>query len=242
MKVLAVASHRYSQPGYLWNSATEAGIEIDTRVAPDGEALPAGHGEHDGIIILGGAMGACDDDDYPHLRQTVDLILQHYEHEKPVLGICLGAQLIARAFGKPVFRHLRPEAGYYPIHLTAQARDDPLASKLEDGTPLMQFHQDTFELPGGAVRLMTDDVDANQGFRLGPTTYGFQPHFEVMPEYSRLWVAANPEFVKDTHPGLGEALEGQIAVYDGAARRFALALGKEWMTLVRRRAERDGAG
>jgi GMP synthase (glutamine-hydrolysing) len=239
VKVLGVGSHRLSQPGYLWDSAAEAGIEIDFRVAPDGETLPERHDDHDGLLILGGAMGACDDDEYPHLKQAMGLILQFYEHEKPILGICLGAQLIARAFGKPVFPHLRPEAGYYPIHLTAQAHDDPLASKLKGETFLMQFRQDTFELPGGAVRLMTDDVDANQGFRLGPTTYGFQPHFEAAPEFSRQWLAMSPDFVEETRPGLVASFDDQVAAYDAEAREFCLALGHEWMTLVRRRAERD---
>ena len=242
MKVLAVASHRLSQPGYLYDSASETGIEIDVRVAPDGEALPEGDDEHDGLLILGGVMGACDDEDFPHLKQTMGLILQFYEHEKPVLGICLGAQLIARAFGKPVFRHLRPEAGYYPIHLTPQARNDPLTCKLEGETHLMQFHQDTFELPGGAVRLMTDDIDANQGFRLGPTTYGFQPHFEAAPEFSRQWIAADPETIEKTHPGLAASFEDQLASYDEAARAFCRTLGDEWMNLVRRRTERAMAG
>jgi GMP synthase-like glutamine amidotransferase len=107
------------------------------------------------------------------------LIRQFHDQAKPVLGVCLGAQLIARAFGGNVWPFGGLEIGYLPVRQTPSGRRDPLLKGLSTETKIMQLHEDSFDLPAGAVRLMTNAVCANQGLRLGRTTYGFQFHFEV---------------------------------------------------------------
>ncbi len=235
MKILVVQSHAQSHAGYIALAADAAGAVLDARTPPDGDVLPASDSDHDGLLMLGGPMGACDDAEYPHLLQTVELIHQFHGHEKPILGVCLGAQLIARANGKQVYHHRRPEVGYYPIHFTPEARHDPLLANAPEEIFLMQFRQDTFDLPGGAVHLMTDDINTNQGFRLGRTTYGIQPHFEVEPEFSRRWIAIDPAVTERYRPGLAGIFEDQLAAYDSAARAFCLALSNAWLALMRDR-------
>ena len=117
---------------------------------------------YDGLIVLGGPMNAEDDAHYPHLIDVVQLIQKFAAEHKPILGICLGAQLIARAFGKRVYQHHQPELGFTPLRgITAAIADDPLLKSAlpSDREPIyiMEWHFDTFELPDEAKLLMTGE-------------------------------------------------------------------------------------
>jgi GMP synthase-like glutamine amidotransferase len=142
-------------------------------------ALPGSASGYDGLIVLGGPQHAGDDDAYPAFREIMRLIRQFHRAAKPVYGICLGAQLIARAFGEKVYPFGGIEVGFLPAQLTTEAAYDPLLAGLGGSQQVMQLHEDTFDLPRGAVRLMASETCANQAFRLGRSTYGFQFHIEV---------------------------------------------------------------
>lgn len=137
------------------------------------------------IVVLGGPIGADQDSDYPFLLDEVALIDSRLKAGKPLLGICLGAQLIARALGKPVYPGPRREVGWAPIEVTDEGRLSCLRH-LENG-PVLHWHGDTFDLPDGAVRLASTELCENQAFSWGSSTLALQFHVEVTETELESW-------------------------------------------------------
>jgi len=133
---------------------------------------------YNGLVVLGGPMNVDESDRYPHLELEADLIRAAIDRELPVLGICLGAQLIAKALGADVRRNHEKEIGWYPLCTTEQAKDDPVFSHFEITEQVFQWHGDTFDIPEGAVHLAATDSCENQAFRYGDNVYGLQFHLE----------------------------------------------------------------
>ncbi len=138
-----------------------------------------------GLIIMGGPMGVYESDRYPFLKEEQRLIRHTAEEGLPVLGICLGAQLIAAALGARVYPGPRKEIGWYPVEVTAS---DELTAGLPSRFMAFHWHGDTFELPTGAARLFRSDLYENQGFRWGENVYGIQFHFEVNAAMIEEWL------------------------------------------------------
>ena len=177
--ILVVQHCPVTPVGILGETLAGQGAALDIRMPHHGEALPATPAGFDGLVLLGGPMHAGDDAGYPAFPPMLDLIRQFHDQAKPVLGVCLGAQLVSRAFGGRVWPFGGLEIGYLPVRMTPAGRRDPLLKGLAPEVRIMQLHEDSFDLPEGAVRLMSNGVCANQGLRVGRTTYGFQFHFEV---------------------------------------------------------------
>ena len=135
--------------------------------------------KYQGLIILGGPMNVDMTDAYPHLETEVRLIRRAMDQGIPILGICLGAQLIAKTLGAKVGKNPEKEIGWYDISLTEAGKQDPVMGHLEDTRPIFEWHGDTFDLPKGAVHLATGTSCTNQAFRYGDNVYGFQFHMEV---------------------------------------------------------------
>ena len=145
---------------------------------------------HDMLIILGGPQSANDDLDY--LRDEQELIREYVKQNKPILGICLGSQLIAKAFGAKVLRGPKTEIGFYnDIHLDGNS-DSALFSGFTNPFLVFHWHRDTFELPKNAIRLAHSTLYANQAFQLG-SAIGVQFHLEVNAPMIRLWIDNNAQ-------------------------------------------------
>jgi GMP synthase (glutamine-hydrolysing) len=153
----------------------------DPNLQPD----PAGY---NGLVILGGPMSVNDTSNHPHLKTEVDLIRRALDRKMPVLGICLGAQLIAKALGAQVRRNDETEIGWYDVQRTAAAKDDALLSHLEPCERIFQWHSDAFDLPDDAVGLARSAGCENQAFRWGNNVYGFQFHLEVDEHLIERWL------------------------------------------------------
>jgi GMP synthase-like glutamine amidotransferase len=140
-----------------------------------------------GLIFMGGPMSA--NDDLPYLRQELQLIAQAVERRQPVLGVCLGAQLIAKALGAKVYRNPVKEIGWFEIHFTGAAARDPLFAGVGPAGTVFHWHGETFDLPPGAERLAYSEACRNQAFRAAAGVYGLQFHLEVTPAMIEDWCA-----------------------------------------------------
>ncbi len=213
----------------------DVSLEILTPLA--GERLPISTA-YSGLIILGGSMNAEDDAQYPHLIDVVRLVQLFATEHKPILGICLGAQLIARAFGSRVYQHDVVELGFTPLRLipTAIADDPLLKSALSSDSEtihIMEWHFDTFDLPNQAKLLMTGDNCQNQAYRLNDNIYGFQCHFEVNRAILQGWLANGRDYLQSNHPNFPEQLAKQADLYLAQSNLFCHKVFHSWLDLVK---------
>lgn len=141
------------------------------------------------LIFMGGPMSA--NDDLPYIRREIQLIETAMAQNKPVLGICLGAQLIAKALGARVYRNPVKEIGWFPVAWTDEAHRDRLFSGLTQSETVFHWHGETFDLPPGAIWLAESEACRNQAFRFGTNVYGLQFHLEVTPDMIAEWCAAD---------------------------------------------------
>ncbi len=151
-----------------------------------GENIPEKIG--DGLIVLGGPMGVYEQNEYSWMNLEISAIQECLKKQIPVLGICLGAQMLAHAAGGTVYKGIQPEVGWYPIRLSNEGRWDPLLLGLPEEVMAFHWHGDTFSLPLDAVRLAGSSNYPNQLFKLGNNAYGFQCHLETTEEMIKEWV------------------------------------------------------
>jgi len=147
--------------------------------------------EHSHLVIMGGPVAVYNIDNHPFLHYEAAIIRAFMKSDKPVLGICLGAQMIAYAMGVDVYQGQTQEVGWYKVGLTEEGMKDELISSLSiDGTTqadVFQWHGDTFNIHKNAVRIATSDAFENQAFRYKDNVYALQFHIEVTPEMIREW-------------------------------------------------------
>jgi GMP synthase (glutamine-hydrolysing) len=149
----------------------------------EGQTVPSSMKGAGGLIVMGGPMGVYQTDRYPWLRDEMRLIEDAMKSNLPVLGVCLGAQILAATLGAKVERNPNgKEIGWHPIRLSDSANDDRLMRGLPASMTPFHWHGDIFELPPGAVSLASSDKTPCQAFRHGDKAYGLQFHFEVTPE------------------------------------------------------------
>ena len=150
--------------------------------------MPAEEWEHvRALIILGGPMNVDEEDSFPFLRWEKRIIRAAIEEAVPMLGVCLGAQLIAATLGTAVFHGSVKEIGWSPISITPHGQVDSLLGYLPESATVFQWHGDGFDLPAGAIRLASSAHYSTQAFRVGKTIYGLQFHLEVTPAMISQW-------------------------------------------------------
>jgi GMP synthase (glutamine-hydrolysing) len=188
--------------------------------------------EMSGLIVLGGEMNADDLDGYPFLRGVRDLIREAIDKEVPVLGVCLGAQILTRALGAEVRSAPRREIGFLPVKATAAGMDDPVLASFAPETKVFQFHEDTCELPQGAELLMEGEDVRVQAFRIGKTAYGVQFHFEVTPEIIAAWCDDVPD-LEDSWGRSKQAVLTEAETHLSAQRAAGHEAGDAFLNLLR---------
>jgi GMP synthase (glutamine-hydrolysing) len=143
---------------------------------------------YNGLVILGGPMSVNDAHRLPHLSTEMRLIEQALQRNLPALGICLGAQLIAKTLGARVYPNGEKEIGWYDVSPTDHAESDPLLSEFQRPEKIFQWHGETFDIPQTGLHLAFSSLCANQAFRYGTNVYGFQFHLEVDEPMIHRWL------------------------------------------------------
>jgi len=144
--------------------------------------------EVDGVVVMGGPMSVYQQAKYPFLTKEVQLLREALGARLPILGVCLGAQLLAVALGARVTKAARKEIGWYPVMREPEAEGDLLFEPFGQTETVFQWHGDTFALPKGAVRLASSPLCSEQAFRYRGTVYGLQFHLEVTEAMVRAWM------------------------------------------------------
>jgi GMP synthase (glutamine-hydrolysing) len=184
MDVLVLQHIACEPPGVYEDVLDERAARI-TRVELD-EGQPLPDRRFDAIVAMGGPMSANDEVEHPWLRDEKRLLADAVASGTPVWGACLGVQLLASALGAKVYAGAEPEVGLLPITLTEAGRTDPVLGSLPPEVITLQWHGDTFDLPGGAALLASSPAYRNQGFRVC-NAYGVQFHLEVTPAMADEW-------------------------------------------------------
>jgi len=205
LRLLAIENARGEHLGYFEELAERMGISVSYRRLWKGDSLE-GALSHDFIVILGGPMSVNDTAEYPYLREEVELIRKALSSGKKLLGICLGAQLMAKALNSKVFPGDVKEIGWYPVELTEEAREDEIFSRFPQSFEVFQWHGETFDLPPGTVHIAQSQFYPNQAFRIGKS-YALQFHFEVTAEMVKDWSREVPELRGEILSNLEEKIE-----------------------------------
>jgi GMP synthase-like glutamine amidotransferase len=237
MRLLVLQNDPISPAGAVGERLRQHGAALDVLQPLHGDPLPESPAGYDGALVLGGVMGANDEAAYPALAPMRDLLRAFHAADKPLLGICLGSQILARCFGAEVRRHTLVEFGYTPLVFTEAAREDALLAGLPNPQWLMQYHEDTFDVPAAGVRLMAGESCANQAFRVGRATYAFQCHFEATPDLIRHWAEASRPYLDrklgEQVPAALSRLQADIETRAAAQRAFSDAVTDRWLALAR---------
>jgi GMP synthase (glutamine-hydrolysing) len=199
--VLVLRHEPFEHLGYFADVLADRAIRFTYKDLDEPLDVQDGSGQS-GMIVMGGPQSA--NDPLPGLAAEIKVISRFLDAQLPVLGICLGAQLIAKALGARVYPNASKEIGWAPVFFTDAAERDPLFSGLPSPTTFFHWHGETFDLPAGAEWLAYSDRCRHQAFRYGSNVYGVQFHPEITPEMIVDW-SAQPANCGDV-----DTLEGPI--------------------------------
>jgi GMP synthase (glutamine-hydrolysing) len=232
MRILVIQHDDDGPAGVVGERIDATGGQRITVRPHRGEPLPESPSGFAGALLLGGAMSVSEEADYPHSPHLFRLVRAFHDAGKPLLGICLGAQIVARALGQRVYRHEVREFGFSDVNLTAEGRRDPLFADLGATLRPMEWHEDTFDLPAEAILLAANETCRNQAFRVGVSTYGVQFHPEVDRAIVAAWSASLEAREASGSSDPARLLDRQMREHLGAAEALGRSLGDRWMALV----------
>jgi GMP synthase-like glutamine amidotransferase len=190
--VLIIKHVEIEGPGLIESCLSQGKIPYKILNLKPGVHLPNLH-DFSTIILLGGPMNVYEEDRYPFLREEDLFIKEAIQQGKTVLGICLGAQLMAKALGAKVTTAPVKEIGWYDVSLTRAGSHDPFFSRFPKTFSVFQWHEDTFDIPSAAKLIASSNPVPHQAFRYGENAYGLQFHLEVTEEMIRDWMKAYEE-------------------------------------------------
>ena len=242
--VLIVLHQEHSTPGRVGRLLQERGHTLDIRRPRYGDPLPETLERHAGAVIFGGPMSANDPDDF--VKQEIDWISVPLRENKPFLGLCLGAQMLAKHMGASVWTHPdgRAEIGYYPLVPTEDGRE----AEAHWGVPwpghVYHWHREGFDCPAGARTLATGDDFPTQAIGVGPAAFGFQFHPEVTHAMLCRWtVRASERLAMPGAQNRERQIEGRF-MHDPHVVRWLDRFLDSWLDAgrVQRRSKRTASG
>jgi GMP synthase (glutamine-hydrolysing) len=229
VRVLAIVHQRDAGPGVFAEAIEAAGAQLDEWTLAERPEPPADPLGYDAVFVLGGAMNIDEEGRHGWIREEVALLRELLEREVPLLGLCLGGQMLAAAAGAEPMRAVRPEIGWHQVEVTAEGAEDSLLAPLAPSFEALQWHSYEFPLPPGAIPLARSEV-CLQACRIGERAWALQFHPEVSRADALHWVEdyeADPDAVRiGIDPAvLGPETEEKI----GAFNRLGRELCARWL-------------
>jgi GMP synthase (glutamine-hydrolysing) len=229
VRVLAIVQQRDAGPGVFAEAIRERGDRLDEWVPPEGGDPPSDPLGYDAVFTLGGAMNVDEENRHPWLGEETALLRELIAREVPLLGLCLGGQLVAAAAGAAPGRAPRPEIGWDRVELTAEGAEDPLLGPLAPGFEAFQWHSYEFPLPPGAVALARSEV-CLQSCRIGERGWAIQFHPEVSRADALTWIddyRSDPDAVRIGIDPIALRTETEAKI--GAFNQLGRELCNRWL-------------
>ena len=217
-------------PGTIAGEIRSAGHTVRIIRIDQKEKVPADPGPFAGVVVMGGTMGVYDQGKLTHLKEEIGLLEKALQKEKPVLGICLGAQLLAAAAGAEV-KPGEKEIGWVLVHKMPEACKDPVLRRLPENFHALMWHGDHFALPKGAIHLLGTQKCACAGFRIGKKAYGLVPHLEMTAAMIDEMVSASRQELASAHVEPAQILEDS-SEYAEPTEELARTMWKVWIGLA----------
>ena len=226
MRFLVIQHLGIEPPALIGEVIESAGHTITTIHLDKGDSLPDSN-KFDGFIIMGGPQSANDEIDY--IRAELAWVKEALDRGFPMLGICLGAQIMARAAGAEVFKSQLRELGWHPVYHTVETENDLLFKDMPDALPVFQWHGETFSLIDAMTLVATHPDVSSQAFRLGKAQYGLQFHVEVDESIIEAWIASG----ESERAFLGtegiSLLHRESSLYLGSMQNFCRNMVNNWL-------------
>jgi GMP synthase-like glutamine amidotransferase len=194
-KILIIKHVGNEGPGLVRTYFESQGWPLEIVDFSNGDGLPSNLDDIAAVVMLGGPMNVYEEEKYPFLKNEDDFISRLIIEDIPFFGICLGAQLLAKACQGRVLKVNAGEIGWYTVNMTKEGRQDTLFYGLPARLTVFQWHEDTFEVPEGGILLVQGKTCRNQAFKVGNYAYGLQFHIEVTPDMVSEWMKDQGERV-----------------------------------------------
>jgi len=226
MHFLVIQHLGIEPPALIGETIESAGHTITAIHLDKGDSLPDSN-NFDGFVIMGGPQSANDERDY--IRIELAWVKEALDTKMPMLGICLGAQIMAKAAGAEVFKSQFRKLGWHPVYHTIETGNDPLLKVMPDALPVFQWHGETFSLTDTMTLVATHPDVPSQAFRLGKAQYGLQFHVEVDESMIEAWIASG----ESERAFLGtkgiSLLHRESSLYLGSMQNFCRNMVNNWL-------------
>jgi GMP synthase (glutamine-hydrolysing) len=229
---LALQHVSFEDLGTLGDVLRESGFDIQYRQAGVDDLASAQAqaewAQADLVVVLGGPIGVYEADRYPFIHDELARVRGRLTSGKPLIGICLGAQMMAAASGKAVYPGPAKEIGFKPLLLSEAGQASPLKALADCGYHVLHWHGDTFDLPEGATLLASTDVVAHQVYSMGPAVLGLQCHLEAQPRDLEKWLIGHTAELSANHISL-DTLRADNTQHGARLTDAAKAVWRQWL-------------